>query len=92
VRVLIGRTGSLDEPASVVWWTTDGTAVADEDYAVLGARVARFAVGADTQVLLVPLIADSVPEPRESFFIDLGAERAGGPAMQLEVVVLDDDR
>jgi hypothetical protein len=92
VRVLIRRTGSLDEGASVVWWTTDGTAVADEDYAVLGARVARFAAGADTQVLLVPLISDSVPEPRESFVVNLRAERAGGPAMQLEVVVLDDDR
>jgi len=91
-RVLIRRTGSLDEEASVVWWTTDGTAVADEDYAVLGARVARFAAGADAQVLYVPLIVDSLPESRESFVVNLRAERAGGPAMQLEVVVLDDDR
>jgi len=91
-RVLIRRTGSLDEEASVVWWTTDGTAVADEDYAVLGARVARFAVGADTQVLHVPLIADSLPESRESFFVNVGAARAGGAATQLEVVVVDDDR
>ena len=91
-RVLIRRTGLLDEAASVVWWTTDGTAVADEDYAVLGARVARFAVGEDTQVLYVPLIGDSLRESRESFVVNLRAERAGGPAMQLEVVVLDDDR
>jgi hypothetical protein len=54
--------------------------------------VARFAVGEDTQVLYVPLIADSLPERRESFVVNLGAERAGGPATQLEVVVLDDDR
>jgi serine/threonine protein kinase len=91
-RVLIRRTGALDEEANVVWWTTDGTAVADEDYAVLGARVARFAVGEDTQVLHIPLIADSRPESRESFVVNLGAERAGGAAIQLEVVVLDDDR
>jgi serine/threonine protein kinase len=91
-RVLIRRTGSLDEEANVVWWTTDGTAVADEDYAVLGARVARFALGQDTQVLHIPLIADSRPEPRENFVVNLGAERAGGAAIQLEVVVLDDDR
>jgi hypothetical protein len=90
--VLIRRTGPLDEEASVVWWTTDGTAVGDEDYAVLGARVARFAVGQDSQVLLVPLIADSLPESRESFFVNLGGARAGRAAMQLEVVVLDDDR
>jgi hypothetical protein len=91
-RVLIRRTGSLDEEASVVWWTTDGTAVGDEDYAVLGARVARFAVGEDTQALHVPLIADSLPESRESFFVNLGGERAGRAAMQLEVFVLDRDR
>lgn len=91
-RVLIRRTGSLDEEASVVWWTTDGTAVADEDYAVLGARVARFAAGEDTQVVHVPLIADSLPESRESFVVNVRTERAGGAAMQLEVVVLDDDR
>ena len=91
-RVLIRRTGSLEEELSVVWWTTDGTAVADEDFAVLGARVARFVVGEDTQVLHVPLIADSLPEPRESFVVNLRADRAGGAAMQLEVVVLDDDR
>jgi hypothetical protein len=91
-RVLIRRTGSLEEEASVVWWTTDGTAVADEDYAVLGARVARFAAGEDTQVLYVPLIADSLPESRESFVVNLGTERAGQAALQFEVVVLDDDR
>jgi hypothetical protein len=90
-RVVIRRTGPLDEEASVVWWTTDGTAVADEDYAVLGARVARFGVGEDTQVLHVPLIADSLPESRESFVVNLRGERAGGTARQLEVVVLDDD-
>jgi hypothetical protein len=75
-----------------VWWTTDGTAIADEDYAVLGARVARFAAGEDTQVLYVPLIADSLPEPRESFVVNVRAERAGGAATRVEVVVLDDDR
>jgi hypothetical protein len=91
-RVLIRRTGPLDEEASVVWWTTDGTAIADEDYAVLGARVARFAAGEDTQVVHVPLIADSLPESRESFVVNVRAERAGGAATQLEVVVLDDDR
>jgi hypothetical protein len=91
-RVMIRRTGSLEEAASVVWWTTDGTAVADEDYAVLGARVARFAAGEDTQILYIPLIADSLPESRESFIVNMRAERPGGAAMQLEIVVLDDDR
>jgi hypothetical protein len=59
---------------------------------VLGARVARFVAGEDTQVLYIPLIADSLRESRESFIVNMRAERPGGAAMRLEVVVLDDDR
>ena len=76
----------------MVWWTADRTALADEDYAVLGARVESFAAGEASKVIHVPLVADSVAEPRESFVVNLRAGRAGaGPAAQLEVVVLDDD-
>jgi serine/threonine protein kinase len=91
-RIVIRRTGSLDTAASVVWWTTDGTALADEDYAVLGARVERFAAGEESRVVHVPLVADSIPERRESFVVNLRADRAGSrAAVHLEVVVLDDD-
>ena len=91
-RIEIRRTGSLAEEGSVVWWTADRTALADEDYAVLGARVESFAAGEASKVVHVPLVADSVAEPRESFVVNLRAGRAGaGPATQLEVVVLDDD-
>jgi hypothetical protein len=91
-RIVIRRTGSLDEEAAVVWWTADRSAIADQDYAVLGARVERFAAGEDTRVVHVPLIADSMPEQRESFVVNLRTERAGGAGAQLEVFVLDDDR
>ena len=91
-RIEIRRTGSLAEEGSVVWWTADRTALADEDYAVLGARVESFAAGEASKVIHIPLVADSVAEPRESFVVNLRAGRAGaGPAAQLEVVVLDDD-
>jgi hypothetical protein len=91
-RVVIRRTGSLAEEASVVWWTVDRTALADEDYAVLGARIEHFAAGEETRAIYVPLVADSVAEQRESFFVNLGADRAGSRAgVRLEVVVLDDD-
>ena len=91
-RIEILRTGALDTEASVVWSVADRSALGDEDYAVLGARIASFAVGEESQVVFVPLIADSVAERRESFVVNLRAERAGaGAGSQLEVVVLDDD-
>jgi hypothetical protein len=91
-RIVIRRTGLLEAEASVVWWAADRTALADEDYAVLGARIETFAPGEESRVVYVPLVADSISEQRESFFVNLRADRAGSEAaMQLEVVVLDDD-
>jgi hypothetical protein len=89
-RIVIRRTGSLAEEASVAWWTADRSALADEDYAVLGARIERFAPGEESRAVHIPLIADSVPEPRETFVVNLRSEGTGSAA-QVEVVVLDDD-
>ena len=91
-RIEIRRTGSLAAEASVVWWTADRTALADEDYAVLGARAEKFAVGEASKVIYVPLVADSIAERRESFVVNLRPDRAGaGAGAQVEVIVLDDD-
>ena len=91
-RIAIRRTGSLAEKESVVWWTANRSALADEDYAVLGARIEVFAPGEEVRVVHVPLIADSMPEQRESFVVNLRAERPGaGSAGQLEVTIVDDD-
>lgn len=91
-RIVIRRTGSLAEKESVVWWTANRSALADEDYAVLGARIETFAPGEDVRVVHVPLIADSLPEQRESFVVNLRAERPGAAsAAQVEVTILDDD-
>ena len=43
--VVIRRLGDVSEEAAVVWWTSDGTASADDDYATFGARVEKFAPG-----------------------------------------------
>ena len=66
-RIEIRRTGSLAEEGSVVWWTADRTALADEDYAVLGARIESFAAGEASKVVYVPLVADSVAERQREF-------------------------
>ena len=76
-RIVIRRTGSLDTEAGVVWWTADRTALADEDYAVLGARIERFAAGEESKVVHVPLVVDSLAERRESFVVNLRVDGAG---------------
>jgi hypothetical protein len=91
-RIVIRRTGSFAEKESVVWWTANRSALADEDYAVLGARIETFAPGEEVRVVHVPLIADSLPERAESFVVNLRAERPGAAsAAQVEVTILDDD-
>jgi hypothetical protein len=89
-RIVIRRSGSLAEEASVAWWTADRSALADEDYAVLGARIETFAPGEESRAVHVPLVADSRPEQRETFVVNLRSEGTGS-ASQVEVVVLDDD-
>lgn len=90
------RGGSLEE-STIVWWTTEGTAVADEDYAGLGARIEQFPKGESTLRVLVPLIGDSTPESDERFYVharSAGASaprRVAAPELIVEVVIRDDD-
>jgi len=92
--ITIRRRGSLDGSTSFVWWTTDGTAIADEDYINLGARIEKLAAGEQTRTIYVPLVHDSKPEPRESFYVNVrpgqGSKRQD-PAERVEVVIEDDD-
>ena len=88
------RGGNLSE-SSVVWWTGDGSAVADDDYANLGARIEKFAAGEDMHTIHIPLVGDSKPEGRESFYVNLRNSEAAGrrtdQSQRMEVVVVDDD-
>ena len=45
--------------ATIAWWTGNGTAIADSDYADLGARVERFEPGEQSRTVYVPLTNDS---------------------------------
>jgi serine/threonine protein kinase len=94
--VVIHRRGGSLEPASMVWWTSDGTAVAGEDYADLGLQLVHFAAGQDTYTILVPIVADSVVEDPESFYVNVTVgdvtTRPLTPDHRVEVVILDDDR
>jgi hypothetical protein len=82
-------------PATIVWWTSDNTAVADEDYADLGQRTERFAAGEQSRTVYVPLVVDALPERTESFFVYIGRhDPARGrlePLSSVRVDVRDDD-
>jgi hypothetical protein len=84
-RIVIRRSGDSSGTAEVSWSTADGTAVADRDYADLGARIERFQPGEASRTIYVPLTNDSVPEPARSFRVLL----EGGTAIRVDI--LDDD-
>jgi hypothetical protein len=92
--VLIER-AEAGAPATVVWWTSDSTAVADEDYADLGQRTERFRAGEQSRTIYVPLVADALPERTESFYVYLGRYDASRshlePLSQIRVDIRDDD-
>ncbi len=93
-RVDIVRTGGASAPANVVWWTSDGTARAADDYASFGRRVETFASGQRKRTLYIPLASDGTAERPESFFvhIDAGPRPGLGEATStIEVRILDDD-
>jgi hypothetical protein len=71
-RVVLERSGDASSRETVVWWTTDGTAVADEDYADLGERTETLGPGELERTLFVPLIQDTVPESVEQFTVHVG--------------------
>jgi len=89
-RVTIHRIGDISKAAEVGWWTEGGTAVADVDYADLGARVERFAPGEASRTVYVPLTNDSVREPAKNFTVLLG-RGAGEIIARTRVDIVDDD-
>ena len=93
-RIMIRRTGDLTGAAAVAWWTSEGSAKADADYADLGARVERFEPGEQSRTVFVPLIRDATPGPTKSFNVYLGRgddARNGEPTSGMRVEILGND-
>jgi hypothetical protein len=92
VPLTIERRGGSAGQASFIWWTSDGTAVADEDYIDLGARVESLEDGERERTIFIPLVVDSIPGDRKTFHVHLG-EGSGAPLgddTSITVVVIDD--
>jgi len=93
--VLILRNGGRRGRSTITWWTREGTATADVDYANLGMVVERFAVGEQNRTIHIPIVGDRNPEGPETFYVLLAAGdvTAGGaqPEHEIEVIINDDD-
>ena len=79
----------------VFWWTGDHTAIADSDYIALEEPVVAFDSDEEAETLHVPLIDDSLPEPKETFYVFLGQRNLGSgrlePIAMVRVDINDDD-
>jgi len=85
---------SGDGPASVVWWTTDDTAHAREDYASFGKRVEQLGPADNGRRIIIPIVSDSLREATEHFKVHIAARSEGtriGAIDTVDVTLLDDD-
>ena len=89
-RITIRRSGDLSRAAEVSWWTEGGTAVADVDYADLGARVERFAPGRGEPHRLRAAHERLSPRAREELHVLLGRGE-GEVVARTHVDIVDDD-
>ena len=86
----VRRRGAIGDEASIIWWTADNSAVANRDYADLGARTEKLRAGQTNLTIYVPLVVDTEPEPRESFYVYVGSALAPKHSFdKLEVFVID---
>jgi len=90
----IVRSGDRDRTAEFVWWTSDGTAHARDDYAGFSKRVERLKPGETARRLYIPIASDAVPEPDKYFEVHLEARPSSARVGQFDIVrvnIIDDD-
>lgn len=95
VRLEIRRRDGV-EPIAVAWWTSDGTAVAGEDYAELGAVIETFDYGEQSRIIQIPILSNRVPENDKFFYVNLReddetAAARRGVVARVRVTIVDDD-
>jgi hypothetical protein len=93
VRITTLRSDKFDTP--LIWWTSEHTADADKDYISITQKTVTDRTFNEGGVLHIPLVDDSLSEPRESFFVNIG--RLNPQQGQIEriaavrVDIIDDD-
>jgi uncharacterized delta-60 repeat protein len=93
--VTVERVGGTKGRVSVLLETTDGSAAAGSDYQTVK-KIVKFGDGeAGIRAVSVPLVADAVAEPDETFTVTLsqpGGCATLGARASATVTILDDDR
>lgn len=79
VQLRVLREGGSDGPASVSYASRDGSAIAGNDYTAVSGSLAWAAGEGGEKSFSVPLLRSPLPEPPETFFVDLS--NAGGASL-----------
>ena len=69
--VIVSRSGDISKASDVFWSTTDGTAVTPSDYVAVSPALLHFGPGEMQKTVGVTIHGDDVPEPDETFFVNL---------------------
>jgi len=92
-RIVTQRNGNPDAP--LIWWTREHTAIADDDFVPVEKRPMTRLPDDGSEILLVPIVNDSLPEQPESFFVTIGLRDAQQGQIEriatVRVDIIDDD-
>lgn len=80
VTITVQRTGGLSNGASVDYSTSDGSAIAGQDYTAVSGTL-TFAGGQTAQSFIVPIANDGTNEPDEAFSVILSNATGGGSTL-----------
>ena len=84
-----------DSETPLIWWTSEHTANTDKDFISVKQKTMANVSTEDSHTLHVPLVDDSVPEPRESFFVNVGFRNTQQGQIEriatVRVDIIDDD-
>ena len=91
-NITVLRSGNVNEEVSVDFSTSNGTAIAGEDYTTTSG-VLNFGAGEITQTITIPIIDDAETEPSQSFSLMLTNPSAGVAlgSSTSTITILDND-
>lgn len=92
--IVVRRNGGASGELAFQWRTRDSTALGDADYGALGQRIETLGDGERERTVYVPIVDDAMPEPDETFYVDIRPvhDPHNEPWESVKVVVTDDDR
>jgi len=88
--IAVKRTGSLAQPLTVSYATSDGTAVAGADYLAASGQLS-FPAGVATRSFAVKLVRDTVFKPARTVNLTLSAPSVGALGTSQAVLTIKDD-